>query len=68
MARYLVLQRSFIDYRLVEPGVEVEYSGKPDGNLQPLDEEAEAASAARVQELQDARVSAAQKKLLGDLL
>lgn len=68
MPRYLVLQRSFIDFRLVEPGAEIEYSGKPDSNLEPLDDDAKSAAAARVDELEVQRVQAAQSKLLDDLL
>lgn len=45
MARYRVLERSFIDNRLVEPGEEVEYEGLPGHNLEPLDKAAKAAAA-----------------------
>lgn len=51
MARYLVLERSFIHSVLVEAGTEIEYSGIPDGNLQPLDDEGKAAAETRVAEV-----------------
>lgn len=61
MARYRVLERSFIDFRLIEPGVEIDFSGKPDSNLEPLDDDAKEAAAARVAELADVRAKAAKK-------
>lgn len=43
MARYRVLELSFIDARLVQPGEEIDYAGDPGPNLEPLDDEAIAA-------------------------
>jgi hypothetical protein len=37
MARYRVLEKSFINNRIVEEGDEVEYEGKAGSNLEPLD-------------------------------
>lgn len=37
MARYEVLELSYIGDRLVRPGTVVEYDGLPGGNLRPLD-------------------------------
>jgi len=42
-ARYRVLELSFIDSRLVQPGEEIEYDGHPGDNLQPLNDAAEQA-------------------------
>jgi hypothetical protein len=36
MAEYIVLETSFINNSLVEPGARVEYDGKPGKNLQPV--------------------------------
>lgn len=68
MARYRVLEKSFIDFRLQEPGVEIDFAGKPDGNLEPLDDEARAAVEARANELTDAMVAAAKQKSIADLI
>ena len=43
MARYKVLQRSFINNTTVEEGAEVEWDGIPGANLEPIDEPAKAA-------------------------
>lgn len=69
MARYRVLEKSFLNFQLVEPGVEIDYDGKPDGNLEPLDDAAKAAVEARADELAAQReaVEAAKKKF-DDLL
>lgn len=45
MARYRVLEKSYINDRLVETGEEVEYEGLPGHNLEPLDKAAKAAAA-----------------------
>lgn len=45
MARYRVLERSYINDRLVEAGEEVEFDGLPAHNLEPLDKAAKAAAA-----------------------
>jgi hypothetical protein len=37
MPRYIVTQLSYIGGRLVEPGEEVEYDGKPGSALEPVD-------------------------------
>lgn len=37
MARYRVLEKSFINNHLVEANAEVDYDGEPGTNLQPLD-------------------------------
>lgn len=36
MAEYIVLEKSFINNTLVEPGEKVEYEGKAGKNLQPV--------------------------------
>jgi hypothetical protein len=46
MPRYIVLEKSFIDNRIVEPGEEVEYATKPGSNLQLIEEEPAADKAA----------------------
>lgn len=43
MARYRVLEMSFINDRIVQAGDEVDYAGDPGTNLEPLDDEAIAA-------------------------
>lgn len=68
MARYRVLERSFIGAVIVPAGAEIDYDGKPDANLEPLDDEAKKAAAARAAELADARSSAAKKKSFDDLI
>jgi hypothetical protein len=45
VARYRVLERSYISDRLVDAGEEVEYEGVPAHNLEPLDKAAKAARA-----------------------
>jgi hypothetical protein len=45
VARYRVLERSYISDRLVDAGEEVEYEGVPAHNLEPLDKAAKAAAA-----------------------
>jgi hypothetical protein len=45
MARFRVLERSFIDNRLVEVGEEVDYDGIPSANLEAVDKAAKAARA-----------------------
>lgn len=37
MARYRVLEKSFINNRLVQPGEEIDYDGEASANLQRLD-------------------------------
>lgn len=37
MAQYKVLERSWINNRLVEPGEVIEYAGRAGSNLEPLD-------------------------------
>ena len=44
MAKYLVLDKSFINNSIVEADTEVEYDGEPSANLKPLDEAAKAAA------------------------
>lgn len=44
MARYLVKERSFIDNKLVEAGVKIEFDGIPGKNLEPLDKAAKEAA------------------------
>jgi hypothetical protein len=53
VARYRVLERSYISDRLVDAGEEVEYEGVPAHNLEPLDKAAKAA-AARAPRAEDA--------------
>lgn len=36
MARYRVLEKSFINNRLVQPGEEIDYDGEASANLQRL--------------------------------
>ncbi len=43
MARYKVLEKSFIDNKLYEAGEEVEYAGAPAANLEALDVDAKKA-------------------------
>lgn len=45
VAMYRVLEKSFIVDRIVEEGAEVEYTGHPGSNLEPLNDEAHAAKA-----------------------
>lgn len=40
MAQYLVVEKSFIDNRIVEEGATVEFSGEPGPNLQLVDAQA----------------------------
>lgn len=42
MPKYIVLQTSFIDAKVVHPGEEIEYAGLPAENLQPTDDEGRA--------------------------
>ena len=44
MAKYRVLEKSFIGNALVEEGAVVEYDGVPSSNLEPMDKQAEAAA------------------------
>lgn len=68
MARYRVLEKSFIGAVIVLTGAEIDYDGKPDANLEPLDDDAKDAAAARAAELADARVKAAKKNSVDDLI
>lgn len=43
MPKYRVLELSFINERLLQPGEEIEFAGDPGDNLEPLDDEAKAA-------------------------
>lgn len=43
MAKYRVLEQSFIDNKIVEAGTEIEYDGFPGPNLRALDSDARAA-------------------------
>lgn len=43
MPKYRVLELSFINERLVQPGEQIEFSGDPGPNLEPLDADAVAA-------------------------
>lgn len=45
MARYRVLQKSFINNQTYDVGAEVEWDGVPASNLEPIDKEAKAAAA-----------------------
>lgn len=45
MAKYRVLEKSFIDNKIVEEGSEIEYDGFPSKNLEPLDKAAKQLSA-----------------------
>jgi len=45
MAKYRVLEKSFIDNVLHEAGVEIDFEGTPSTNLEPLDAPAKKASA-----------------------
>lgn len=45
MPRYKVLEKSYINNRIVEVGEEVEYDGLPAGNLEPLDKSGAKAAA-----------------------
>lgn len=47
MARYLVLEKSYLNNALVEAGAEVEYDGQPGPNLQLIAKKGKAAEAAR---------------------
>lgn len=40
MARFRVLQQSFIDNKIVEEGTEIEFDGFPGPNLEPIDAKA----------------------------
>lgn len=42
MPKYIVLETSFIDAKVVHPGEEIEYAGLPAENLQPTDDEGRA--------------------------
>lgn len=42
MPRYKVLEKSYLDFVLREPGEEIEFAGLPGPNLQPLDDEGKA--------------------------
>jgi hypothetical protein len=46
MASYRVLELSFINNSLQQPGAEVEYDGEPGKNLEPLDRQAKVAAKA----------------------
>ena len=48
-ARYRVRELSYIDNRLVDAGEEVVYDGLPGSNLEPLNDAAEAAAAAKAE-------------------
>ncbi len=37
MAKYKVLEKSYINDRIVDAGEEIEYDGLPSTNLQPID-------------------------------
>lgn len=43
MAKYKVLNESFINGRLVSPGTVVDFKGVPGSNLEPMDADAKAA-------------------------
>jgi hypothetical protein len=45
MPRYKVLEKSYINNRIVEAGEEVDYDGLPSGNLEPLDKAGQKAAA-----------------------
>lgn len=45
MAKFLVLEKSFIDGRVVEADTEIEFDDFPGPNLKPLDNEAKALAA-----------------------
>lgn len=47
MATYRVTQRSYINGLLLEPGATVEYDGIPGSSLEPIDDAAHAAVAAK---------------------
>lgn len=55
MARYLVLEKSYINLRIVEAGEEIEYDGLPSANLKPLDKAGEK-QAVEYEKTNDARV------------
>jgi hypothetical protein len=44
MAKYRVMEKSFINNALVEEGTEIEFDGEPGPNLQPLSKKRSAAS------------------------
>ena len=44
MAKYRVLEKSFINGDIHEAGTEVDYDGLPGANLEPLDDDAKAAA------------------------
>ena len=44
MARYEVLEKSFLNNSIVDVGAEVDYDGEPSANLKPLDKAAKAAA------------------------
>lgn len=46
MPKYRVLERSYINGRLTEPGATVEFSGNAGPNLEPIDDAAKKAQAA----------------------
>lgn len=50
MAKYKVLQRSYLNGEVYLPGDEVEYTGTPGKFLEPLDKEAETLSKAAARE------------------
>lgn len=66
MARYRVLVKSFIGTLVMEPGAEVDYDGKPDENLEPLDEAAKAIFADRLAERAREAAEARAKQLANE--
>lgn len=73
MAKYRVLEKSFIGNSLVEAGAEIEYEGLPSANLEPLDKAADkAAKAAQVltpeQELEQLHTAAVTNQVSSDSL
>lgn len=63
MPRYRVLQKSYINERIVHEGEEVDYDGQPGTNLEPLD--AEARRAAKRAHLEPADASPAGQAVTG---
>ena len=60
MAKYKVLEKSYINDRIVDAGEEIEYDGLPSTNLQPIDSDGKKA-AKEAEKLAEAERVAAEK-------
>lgn len=68
MARYKVLEKSYIGNRLEEAGAEVDYDTEPGENLEPLDEAAHEAVAAKVAAAEAKEQARAEQRKLRDAI